>query len=132
MEHYLDNIMELAFENDDYDLPKEEFLECYSEGERAWKYEFYPTNVELVPEPDNPYDPNAIKVVVDGQHVAYIKRGSCSRILKALREGTIHRIICEMGGGPYKAYYEDEDGKYSIERGEVNYFVHLTIYKDQV
>lgn len=131
MEHYMDNIMELAFENDDYSLSKKEFIECYSEGDRVWKYEFYPTKAELVPEPDNRYDPNAIKVVVDGKHVAYIKHGSCSRVLKAIKEGTIRRITCEMGGGPYKTYYEDEDGSYTMEQDSANYFVHLTLYKDQ-
>ena len=131
MEHYMDNIMALACENDGYNLSKKEIIECYSEGDRVWKYDFYPTNIELVPEPDNRYDPNAIKVVVDGKHVAYIKQGSCSRVLKAIKEGTIHRITCEMGGGPYKTYYEDEDGNYTIEQDSTNYFVHLTIHKVQ-
>lgn len=128
MAHYLDNILELAIENPDYDLTKKEIIDNAMEGDKIWKYEFYPTKTELVPEPDNPYDPNAIKVVVDGQHVAYIKSRSCSALLKKINSRTIHRLECEIGGGPYKEVYEDDDGNYEIERGERNYFVRVTVY----
>lgn len=30
----------------------------------------------LVPDPDNPYDPNAVKVVIDGIHVGHLDRGT--------------------------------------------------------
>jgi hypothetical protein len=42
----------------------------------------------LVPEPDNPYDPNAVAVHVDSRIVAYLSRGNAARYRRAF--GTQH------------------------------------------
>lgn len=126
------NIINLASVNTDYELTKKELIEDGMTDERIWKYEFHPSDVELVPEPDNPYDPNAIKVVVDGEHIGYIKSGSCAHLLNVIRENRILDISCRMGGGPYKYIseeYDEEKDKdvYTLERGETNLFAELTI-----
>lgn len=41
---------------------------------------------ELVPEPENPHDPRAIRVDVKGQHVGYLPRGSARLYGKRIRE----------------------------------------------
>ena len=41
-------------------------------------------NVELVPEPDNPHDPNAIKVIMNGQHIGYVPKEKTADIKKIL------------------------------------------------
>lgn len=130
MSHYIDNIMSLSLENNDYDLSKKELIEEGYENERVYQYEFYPIKTELIPEPDNPYDPNAIKVMVDNTHVGYIKSGSCSHILKVLKEDRIEKIECKIGGGKYKyiGYDEDED-KYYLEKDDAPFFVHLSIWE---
>lgn len=131
MSHRMENLMALAEENDDYQLSKRELVKEELIGERVWQYEFYPHKTELVPEPDNPVDPNAIKVVIDGQHVGYIKSGSCAHLLKVISEGRIGRIGCQIGGGKYKYidedYNEDGDSIYTLEKDELAYFVHLKI-----
>lgn len=136
MSHYMDNILELAVENSDYDMSKKEIVDCGMEDEKIWKYEFYPSKTELVPEPDNPHDPNAIKVIVDGEHVGYIKEKSCAHLLKVISEDRIRGIDCEIGGGPYKTVYEEMDDDtyknvYKVEHGETNIFVHLTVYEEK-
>ena len=135
IQYYMDNIMELASENLDYDLSKKELVDQGMIDERIWKYEFFVSNVELVPEPDNPEDPNAIKVIADGEQVGYIKKGSCSKVLKAIENGTIRKIDCDIGGGPYKVVYEEYDDEkerdvYELEKDETNFFVRLTVYED--
>ena len=130
--HYVNNIMNLSSENSDYFLSKRELIEEDLNNERIWKYEFYPERVELVPEPDNPEDPNAIKVIVDDEHVGYIKRGSCTHVHTLLNSGNITGITCTIGGGPYKYVreeYDDERDKevYSLEKDETNLFVRLEI-----
>lgn len=126
--HYLDNILGLATENIDYDLSKKELVDEGYDNERIYQYNFYPSNTELIPEPDNPYDPNAVKVIVDGVLVGYIKSGSCSHIMKVLKEDRIVKLECEIGGGNYKylGYDEDED-KYFLEKYDSPYFVSLSI-----
>ena len=40
--------------------------------------------VELIEEPTNKYDPNAIKVIVDGQHIGYIPAKKCAKVKTTL------------------------------------------------
>lgn len=126
--HYLDNILGLATENIDYDLSKKELIDEGYDNERIYQYNFYPSKTELAPDPDNPYDPNAIKVIVDDVLVGYIKSGSCSHILKVLKEDRIVKIECEIGGGNYKYLgYDEDEEKYFLEKYDSPYFVSLSI-----
>lgn len=130
--HYLDNFLSLASENDDYNLSKRGLIDEYLTDQRIYETEFYISRAELVPEPDNPVDPKAIKVLLDGQHVGYIKAGSCTHLLKVIRENRIQKITCEAGGGRYKYVSLDgytESGKeiYTLDRDTAPWFVHLTV-----
>ena len=129
---YEDAILSLSAENPDYEMSKRDLIDAGMTDERIWEYEFDPTHVELLPEPENPHDPNAVKVVVDGEHIGYIKKGSCKHILKLIQEDHILKIDCEMGGVNYKIVSEDYDDEkdkevYTLERDKTNYFVVLTI-----
>lgn len=109
--HYLDAVEALGVYNDDYDLSKRELIEEGRTAERIYRTDYFVSRVELVPEPDNPYDPNAVKVICDGQHIGYIKAGSCSHILRLLREDLIKAIEAEVAAGPYKILLEDYDAQ---------------------
>lgn len=125
--HYPDSIDALATENDDYDLSKRNLVDEGFEGEKVFRYSFYPNSVVLQPEPTNQYDPNAVKVIVDGQHVGYIKKGSAAHIRKQLGAGNIVEVVADIGGGPWKLVTEDDDDGYTLEKGEYNYWVDLSI-----
>lgn len=132
--YYTENIMKLASENEDYNLTKRELVDEGLTDEKIWKYQFFPGETELIPEPDNPEDPNAIKVVVDGLKIGYIKAGSCSHVLKVLRENRCLGVDCEIYGGPYKIVYEDYDDEkdkdvYTMEKDEHSFAVTLTMYE---
>lgn len=122
------DIIALGLENEDYSLTKKEIIENGLEDDRIYEYEFYPDKIELVPEPENPHDPNAIKVIVDGVHVGYIKSGSCSHVHKLLKENRIEKIDCTIGGGKYKYLdYDIDEDKYTLEKSDSPIFVHLEI-----
>lgn len=127
----LDAIKSLMHEDPDYYLSKSQLIEEGRTGERIYKLggSFLPAVLE--PEPDNPQDQNAIKVVVGGVHIGYIKAGSCAHIHKALREGRIENVMCEVAGGDYKILLEDinEDGdsEYTLERDTVPFYAVLVI-----
>lgn len=53
---------------------------CPPSGEHG-----YECSAELVREPENPHDPYAIKVEVDGEHVGYLPRGTAKRFNKRIR-----------------------------------------------
>ena len=124
--------MTLATENPDYSMTKKELIEAGMTEERIWKCSFSPSSIRLVPEPDNPHDPNAIKVLVDGIHVGYIKQGSCAHIRNIYKNKSIVQVSCEISGGPYKFVsedydYEKEKDVYTLEKDTAPFFVHLKI-----
>ncbi len=134
MQYRMENLMALAEENICYNWNKKDLIDEWMTNERVYQYTFSPKKTELVPEPENPHDPKAIKVVVDGQHVGYIKAGSCAHLHKVIREGRIERIDCEISGGKYKIVLENYDSlteksSYSMERDEAPFWVHLQIYE---
>lgn len=126
--HYLDNIKKLGYETVEYTYSKSELIDAGYENECIYQYNYYPSKIELVPEPDNEYDPNAIKVVADGLLIGYIKKGSCKHLLKVIEKNEIVKIDYSIVGGNYKyiSYDEDED-KYSLDKGTKDYYVDLTI-----
>lgn len=132
VQHYEDNLMRLATENYEYDYSKKELIDSCLIDENVYRYFFDPSKVELVPEPENPYDKNAIKVVIDGEHVGYIKAGSCSHLLKVLNEGRMHKIRCAISGGAYKRVNEDYDDEkdkssYTMDRGTLSFSIVLHV-----
>lgn len=129
----LDAIKALGVYNFDYDKNKRELIEDGLTNERIWQTNFFPRVTTLEPEPTNPEDPKAIKVVVDGVHIGYIKAGSCAHIHKALREGRIESVKGELTGGKYKIVIEDTDEEgdsvYSLERDDepISASVYITL-----
>lgn len=107
--YHLDAIMELAQENPDYDLTKREIIDDDLTNERIYQYTFTDGPVELVDDPDNEHDPNAIKVLIAGQHIGYIKRGSTGRVHNLQRAGRVLGVTAEIYGGKYKVVTCDED-----------------------
>lgn len=104
-----DALLSLGTPNEDYTKPKRALIEEGLIDERIYQTDFYANRVELVPEPDNPSDPNAIKVVVDGEHIGYIKKGSCAHVRKLLESDAIRSMRCEIKGGRYKVLREEEE-----------------------
>lgn len=123
--YHMDAIMALAQENPDYDLTKREIIDDELTDERIYQYTFADGPVELVDDPDNEYDPNAIKVLVAGQHIGYIKRGSTGRIHNLQRAGRVLGVTAEIYGGKYKVVIcdDDDDGAehYDLIKDETGY-----------
>lgn len=121
-------IEELGRENTDYDLSRSEIQDAGMENERIYRLEFDEMPVELIPEPENPEDPKAIKVVVGGTHVGYIKKGSTSRVRNLLAAGG--KVTAEIQGGEYKILYvddEDGEGTVSMQKDVAPYSVIVSI-----
>lgn len=130
--YYTDAIMSLAEDNPFYDYSKRDLIDECLTDERIYEYTFSPKEVELVDEPDNEADPKAIKVIIDGVHVGYIKKGSTGRIRNLRKHGRIERIEADIYGGKYKIVFSDvdDDGKerYEYDKDESPFGVKLTLY----
>lgn len=130
--HYQDNIRELGELNPDYDLTKTEIINDCLYDERIYQYEFNPKSVVLEEEPDNIYDSNAIKVLIDNVLVGYIKKGSCGHIKNLIKEDKIQSIFAEIHGGKYKIVISDYDydkdkDVYKMDKEETDFYVSIYI-----
>lgn len=126
------DLMKLAVKNEDYSLSKKEIIDEELTDQNIYQYEFPVSKVELVPEPDNEYDQNAVKVVVDGVHIGYIKKGNCSQVKNLMAGDKIDHIGIWIGGGKYKNVMDDsgydEKPNYSLETGENEFGAKVTVY----
>lgn len=121
-------IEDLATDNYEYEYTKKEIIDNMLDGEEIYQYYFNPHNVELIPEPDNQYDQNAIKVIIDNIHVGYIKKGSCSRIKNLINQNKVKKIDADIYGGKYKIVEFDEyKDSYVLERDETEYSVKIDL-----
>ena len=115
-----DAIMQFAHENPDYSLTKSQIIKKKLKDTSIYKYTFDPVTVVLEPEPDNQYDPKAIKVLFNGVHIGYIKKGSCSHIHNLLKADRIVSISGRLYGGPGKmvSSYGDSTADTELEKWE--------------
>jgi hypothetical protein len=97
-----DAIKSLGVPNPDYKLTKEQLIKKNLLNVSIYEYTFKSYKAELVPEPTNEYDSNAIKVVIAGKHVGYIKKGSCAHVKKLMSTNSIKSITATMKGGSSK------------------------------
>lgn len=101
-------------------LSNKEIAEDYYD--KVYKYDgFFTRNCNLVREPNNEYDKNAIKVMVADYHIGYLKKELSSK-LACILDNTEYKIdaMLSIEGGSYKSYdYSDEkvsvtDAKYGF------------------
>lgn len=124
--HYENNILSLARPNPLYTKSAKEIIKAKAYNQNIYMYSFLKCPVELVPEPLNPHDPNAIKVIIGEKHVGYIKAGSCKHILNLIKEHRIIKIDYEITGGDYINVWHD-GADHKIEKGRLNYGIALFI-----
>jgi hypothetical protein len=74
---------------------------------------------ELVPEPTNPYDPNAIMIKIDGRQVGYLSRRDAAELGHAISEA-----ILRQGTGMCRAVIA---GRADGETQNLGVFLHLDI-----
>jgi hypothetical protein len=90
------------------------------------------TGATLRCEPDNPHDPNAIRVEVMGQHVGYVGRDAAGRVSRALQEhanGVVEGRGLVVGG--WKTDERDQFGQFQ-ERSEGHYGIRVWLTRDDV
>ena len=93
-------IKSLGEHNDDYDLTKRELREDF-EGDRVYELDF-DVLAQLVPEPENEHDRNAVAVVADDVCIGYIPKKDSKRVRALITTGKIKRVRADISGGKYK------------------------------
>jgi len=126
-------VEELGIYNDDYDMSKKQLLDEGLEDEKIEKYSIFVLKVELVDDPENTYDSNAIKVIADGVHIGFVPKEKTRRVREILAFHPDAKLSCDVYGGDYKILEEDDDGNYSVEKVSLNYGAEITItYREAI
>lgn len=126
-------ILSIAEENSDYEFTKREIIEYGMVGERIYRnYTLLPA-IDLVPEPDNPHDPNAIKVVCQGVHIGYVPREFVDKVRDIYQTHNDAAAGGTISGGDYKVLYEDYDPEkdkdvYTMKRGTDILYVEVVVF----
>lgn len=104
-----------------------EELEEY--GLKVFKYQdldFF--NIELVPEVDNKYDPNAIKVLIFNNHVGYVPATIAKTIRKYFDNKKYNFVIeGEIKGGPYKEWDDLNDKVITNNDLDIGFEIYLSV-----
>lgn len=131
-QYYEKDLVEKLGEQDpDYNCSAAELKETYYDGDKIYEYDFSGLKAELVPEPENEYDKNAVKVIVNGVQVGYIKKGSCTRVKNLMASPDFAGVEVSISGGRYKYLcgYEDDNGneKLRVEKDKQPFYVDIDI-----
>ena len=106
-----DTIIDFLTEpTEEYGMTKKQIEEEYLLDEKIYKYESAELACTFVPDPSNPHDPNAIKVIANGVHVGYVPKDRTSEVRDYLSKDNLDIRAC-LTGGPYKIVSEDEDSE---------------------
>ena len=106
-EAFSDLCQELIRESDDIPYlgyTSKEIKEELIFEDRFYKYSpFEITDVEFIPEFDNEFDPNAVKIVVRGYHLGYVTKSKNRKVLRLTTDPNNEVVKnAEIYGGEYK------------------------------
>ena len=96
----------LGYHNDDYDLSVKELRDDF-EGEKVFEL-YFDSTAKLVPEPENEFDKNAIRVEADDVPIGYVPKSKTKRVRELLASPGFRSVSVEIEGGRYKIAREDE------------------------
>lgn len=116
--YYINSIQKLAFSNPNYKKKANS-----TDNGRIYRYNYINKPVKLIPEPQNPHDPNAVMVIIAGELVGYVPADLCLQIKRILSDFEIKYISSFISGGQYK---EVSCGKV-ISRDEKDIYVNIKI-----
>ena len=105
-----------------YSLPDDIFIEKVDENNKIFRYKYREASAELIPEPTNAHDPNAIMVTVDGVHVGYIPASLRSDVKKKIHK--FKTITAHVHAGDYKYHHNRE-----VYKKEADFKIELYLSK---
>lgn len=74
-----------------------------------YQYAFRPKHATLIPDPQNPHDPNAIGVYVNDERVGYVPKSHCTHVKKILFTYPISDISVKFHSSSIKDDYDYDD-----------------------
>ena len=109
VDYCMTGIKKLAEANPDWKLPAKALAEQDKLMHKIFRYNFIHKPLELIPEPSNPHDKNALMVQINGQKVGYISREENVHVKKILKQRRILFTSAFISGGEYKVVSQNGD-----------------------
>ena len=109
--------------NDLYEgLSNEKILEKYLDEDKIYEVRMSGDHeIQLIKEPENKYDPTAIKVVHEEiGHVGYVPAADCKKVKKAIEDG--YSVEWRLTGGKYKVIENDSEKNMKVVKINNNTF----------
>lgn len=98
-EYYHEQMLEVLELNPNYKEPKRK-------DKSVFKYKYFEKPCDLIPEPKNQYDKNAILVSYDGKSLGHVPASMTSTVKMYLKKG--YFPVLSIRAGHYKVYEDDE------------------------
>lgn len=104
--YYTENLISVASKNSYFGKSDADIISHYEDGKRIYKYYFNRVVPELVPEPNNPHDRNAIMVTLNGKCIGHVPADLCVKVKSLMKKP--YSIKVKVHGGPSKKVNGDD------------------------
>lgn len=95
-----------------------------SNGRKVYRYKLTRKTAKLIPEPQNPHDPNAIMVMIDNVLVGYVPASECQNVKSILKSKSANSVEAELYGGDFKYV---EYGDIVKEKRNIEIIIEITL-----
>lgn len=112
-------------ENPCYSLSKKQFIEENGFDNDVPKYYFDGCDVSIELDPENKYDPHAVKVLLNDQLVGYIPAEDSEHVSEIMNEELLVDMDAKIVGGPQRRYDSFDD---RIEDIDLMFGIRITLY----
>ena len=117
------SIAKVADINPDWRKTCKALINAGKENKKIYRFLRTTKKAELVKEPDNPHDKNAVMVLVDGEKVGYISADENLHVIDIMDSGAIEEVSATISGGSYKIVYSEDE----IKKGESGPYVEVKV-----
>lgn len=103
------SIAKVANPNPDWKKTCKSLIKAGKANQKIYRFERTTKAAELVEEPNNPHDKNAVMVIVDGEKIGYIGADENLHVKSILKSKTVKSISATITGGEYKTIISESD-----------------------
>lgn len=127
IQNLIDGYMHYSYDSDFDTWTKADMIDMYED--RIWEYtETEYDTIKLVPQPDNRYDKNAIKVIHSSMgHIGYIPRDYNVEVKKLMDKYDLNFTINFKGGRSKYLDYNPDTDREVLKKEKTNYYIDIDI-----
>ena len=121
--YYLKNLDKVVEMNPEWRKTCKALLNAGRGATKIYRYKKTIKPVELIEEPTNPHDKNAVMVQIDGVKVGYIYADQTTHVKQILRSKVVDSLAATITGGEYKTVAADN----KMIKNSVGPFIKVTV-----